>query len=145
MFQGGSMNKALSIRAPWWHYVLHGGKDIENRTWPTKYRGPVFIHASKWWSAGEVRATLLDISDAVPMPGRAVFDSRWHDARGCIVGRVDIIDCVATSASPWFFGPHGFVLANPVAFAEPIPCKGALGFFTVPADVLAKIGSNDHG
>lgn len=51
---------------------------------------------------------------------------------GCIVGTVDIVDCVSKSDSPWFFGRYGFVLANPVAFEKPIPCKGALGFFTVP-------------
>ena len=58
---------------------------------------------------------------------------------GHIVGKVDIVDCVTESESPWFFGRHGFVLANPVAFARPVPCKGALGFFTVPDDVLTQL------
>lgn len=50
--------------------------------------------------------------------------------RGGIVGAVDILDCVSASASPWFCGPLGFVLAN----ATPLPfhpCRGALGFFNV--------------
>jgi hypothetical protein len=72
----------------------------------------------------------------------------WDEMRaagGCIVGKVDIVDCVtansgvAASRSPWFFGRYGFVLANPIAFAAPIPCKGALGFFTVPDEVLAQL------
>jgi hypothetical protein len=46
--------KALSVRAPWWWYILHGGKDIENRDWPTRVRGRVLIHASKWWNEREV-------------------------------------------------------------------------------------------
>ncbi len=58
---------------------------------------------------------------------------------GCIVGKVDIVDCVASSKSRWFFGRYGFVLANPVAFATPVPCKGMLGFFNVPPDVLAEL------
>ena len=37
--------KALSIRQPWAHRILREGKDIENRDWPTRYRGPVLIHA----------------------------------------------------------------------------------------------------
>ena len=38
--------KALSIRQPWAWLILHGGKDIENRTWATKLRGRVLIHAA---------------------------------------------------------------------------------------------------
>ena len=53
--------KALSIRAPWWFCILHNGKDIENRDWSTRYRGPVLIHASKWWS---LRAVAEDAEDA---------------------------------------------------------------------------------
>jgi hypothetical protein len=35
---------------------------------------------------------------------------------------------VPHAASPWFFGPYGFVIAEtrPRRF---LPCKGALGFF----------------
>ena len=33
--------KALSIRQPWSWLILHGGKDIENRSWRTNVRGPV--------------------------------------------------------------------------------------------------------
>lgn len=39
--------KALSIKQPWAALVVHGIKDIENRTWSTKRRGEVLIHASK--------------------------------------------------------------------------------------------------
>ena len=37
--------KALSVRAPWWWYIIHGYKDIENREWKTQFRGRVLIHA----------------------------------------------------------------------------------------------------
>lgn len=40
---------AISIRAPWWWLISHGGKDIVNRSWRTRYRGPVLIHASQWF------------------------------------------------------------------------------------------------
>lgn len=39
--------KAISIQQPWAWAILHAGKDVENRTWRTTYRGPVAIHASK--------------------------------------------------------------------------------------------------
>ena len=37
--------KILSVRQPW-AWLLFNGKDIENRTWRTSYRGPLLIHAS---------------------------------------------------------------------------------------------------
>jgi hypothetical protein len=38
---------ALSIRQPWVHAILHLGKDVENRKWPTRHRGPLVILAAK--------------------------------------------------------------------------------------------------
>jgi hypothetical protein len=37
----------LSIRQPWAWLVAHGWKNIENRTWPTGFRGRFLIHAAK--------------------------------------------------------------------------------------------------
>ncbi|KAA5603782.1 hypothetical protein F1188_19175 [Roseospira marina] len=48
---------------------------------------------------------------------------------GGIVGAVDVVACVTDHPSPWFFGPIGWVLANP----RPLlftPCRGRLGLFT---------------
>jgi hypothetical protein len=136
--------KALSVRAPFWWFILHAGKDIENRDWPTTFRGTVYLHASKWFSKP---AVIEDAHSAVECFNKTLHicsgeEITWDEMRaagGCVVGKVDIVDCVTASASPWFFGRYGFVLANPVAFAQPIPCKGALGFFTVPDEVLAQL------
>lgn len=129
--------KALSIRSPWWWYILHDGKDIENRDWPTKFRGRVLIHASKWWNMEEVG---YDFSTADRIAGTQHRDSPTTvlaigGGRGHIVGSIEIVDCVTESASPWFFGEYGFVLRNPVAFERPVPFRGALGFFEVPDDL----------
>jgi ASCH domain len=35
----------LTVRQPWAWAIIHGGKDVENRSWRTKYRGPLLIHA----------------------------------------------------------------------------------------------------
>ena len=141
------ITKALSIRAPWWWFILHGGKDIENRDWSARYRGPVLIHASKWWSLKRVEeeATFAEcLVRAGEGSGRITY-RKMRDAGGCIVGRAEIVDCVTQSDSPWFAGEYGFVLANPVAFAKPVPCKGMLSFFTVPEEVLAQIKGPTHG
>jgi hypothetical protein len=123
--------KAISIRAPFWWFILHGGKDIENRDWSTRYRGPLLIHASKWWDAVDGRADLDFCRDLAP-DAKPVLVAMLRLRGGHIVGKVDLVDCVDRSDSPWFFGRYGFVLANPVAFETPISFKGALGLFNVP-------------
>ena len=39
--------KALTIQQPWASLIASGDKLYETRTWPTKYRGPIAIHAGK--------------------------------------------------------------------------------------------------
>jgi hypothetical protein len=113
--------KALSIRQPWAWLIVNGHKDIENRSWPTKFRGPVLIHASKGMTREEYADALL-IANRIQLPPFEQLE------RGGIVGRAEIVDCVTDSDSLWFSGDYGFVLTN----AKPLPfhpCKGALGFF----------------
>lgn len=43
------------------------------------------------------------------------------------------------SPGPWFIGPYGWVLTDVVTLAEPVPCKGAQGLWTVPPEVLARL------
>jgi hypothetical protein len=38
---------ALSVRQPWAWAIVSGYKDVENRSWPTNYRGTLFIHAGQ--------------------------------------------------------------------------------------------------
>ncbi|MEL3899305.1 ASCH domain-containing protein [Treponema phagedenis] len=38
--------KVLSVKNPFAYLIMQGGKDIENRTWKTDYRGRLYIHVS---------------------------------------------------------------------------------------------------
>lgn len=121
---------ALSIRQPWAWAIINAGKDIENRDWSTKFRGPVCIHAAKRMTNGEFDK-FVDLSRWIVSKGRWTGDfipERKALSRGGIVGVCDIVDCVDASESPWFLGRYGFVLRNarPVEF---FPAKGALRFF----------------
>jgi hypothetical protein len=136
--------KALSVRAPWWWAILHG-KPVENRDWYTSQRGRVCVHASKFWNIGEISADWDDVKwmaeqDGIMLPqvGRKETEA-MRDAGGCIVGTVEIIDCVRHHPSAFFVGKFGFVLRDPVALAKPVPFKGALGFFEVPHDVISGV------
>jgi len=114
--------KALSIRQPWAWLIVNGYKDIENRTWSTGFRGRVYVHAGKRVKPGDfqeqrdyIRESGLILPEEPPL--------------GAIVGEVTITDCVDSSSSQWFCGPHGFLLSSPVAYKDPIPYRGQLGFF----------------
>jgi hypothetical protein len=89
--------RILSIRQPWAYLIAKGPKDIENRNWSTKYRGPFFIHASLQVDQETCADHGLDPSDL---------------ETGGIVGMAEITDCVTRHKSKWFKGPYGFVLKN---------------------------------
>lgn len=115
--------KALSIKQPYPHHIFHSGKDVENRDWPTRGRGWIIVHAG-------VSKSELDMDD----PIEAALP------RGGVVGMMKIVDCVEQMDSRWFFGRYGFVIGD--AFPLPlVPCRGALGFFALPAEVSASVAS----
>ena len=128
--------KCLSIRQPWSWAILHAGKDIENRSWRTGFRGRVLIHAGKRldfqprWTDWEGRRDWLDL-------GGAVADLHL----GAIVGVATLVDCLPHEKvhSRWAEhtpGTYGFVLTDQRAFKETIPYNGRLGLFDVPASVV---------
>jgi hypothetical protein len=132
--------KALSIRQPWAWLIVNGHKDVENRTWPTRFRGRVLIHANKNMTQAEFADAAQFIAMISPIDPLPLADMANAD-RGGIVGVATITDCVPASrrASPWHIeGAFGFQIidARPLPFIE---CKGALGFFDVSPDVAAKL------
>ena len=106
--------KVLSIQQPHADEILFHGKDIENRTWPLPrwMKGQrIYVHAGK--------------------TVRGYYDGP-DNRLGAILGEVTITGCVTQSDSLWFEGPYGFTLKDPVAYDEPIPFRGKLGFFDGP-------------
>jgi len=59
--------KALSIRHPWVDLILAGTKTIEIRTWATRYRGPLLLHASSAYGISE-RETAARLRLPAPDP-----------------------------------------------------------------------------
>ena len=110
----------LSIQQPWAWAICHLGKDIENRSWPTKFRGRFLIHAGK--RVDEYGYDYIYDEWLIEAPDAKVIGC------GGIVGIATIVDCVTASNSSWFFGRYGFVLSDqrPLAF---MPLRGQLGFF----------------
>lgn len=123
--------KSLTVKQPWAWAIVAGHKRIENRTWTTRYRGPIII------VAGQARdrltigsAFLADLGISVPRTLRF----------GAAIGVVDIIDIVRPHEldDPFAEGPWCWLLARPRRFRSPIAAQGHLG---LRAFALPKTGS----
>jgi hypothetical protein len=156
--------KALTVQQPW-AWAIFNGKNIENRTQLWKYRGPLAIHAGKRWSergGNDDRVLSAFIADQVrtglepkyaDMLRSGLLEEDLGDWYGAILGTVELVDVHpdAGCCRPWgesAYVEHGgherrqivhLVLENARPLAEPIPCTGALGLWTPPADIIAQL------
>lgn len=121
--------KAISVRQPFAWLIVNGFKDIENRSWNTKFRGPVLIHASsaRPTKAEVERARTLLKSTAGWDAAQRLPHAPFYELGG-FVGMATITGTCKSSDSPWFYGPHGYQLkdALPLRFR---PFRGRLSFF----------------
>jgi hypothetical protein len=144
--------RALTVRQPWAWAIIHGGKDVENRTRNIagSYRGPVAIHAGLTMDA----AAIVDPGPILAAASCAADDRDrfpWYEGRGAIIGVVDLVNVhwdgdleggchrpdSSWECSDWaLLGHHHLVLANPCPLPRPIPYRGRLGLWSLPADVL---------
>lgn len=119
---------ALSIRQPWAWLIVHGHKDVENRTWSTRRRGRILVHTGQRVDVDAYDWLTQWARTPFTLPPLADLDT------GGIVGETTVADCVEAHESPWFEGPFGLVLRD----SRPLPfraCPGRLGFFPVPVGV----------
>lgn len=128
--------RALSILQPWSWLIIHGHKTVENRTWRHSHRGRFAVHAGKGFDLDGHRFVRQHFP-SIALPAIDAFE------RGGIVGLAKVVDCVSEHDSPWFFGPHAFVLAEarPIPF---IPLRGERGFFPMPPAALDAICKEFH-
>lgn len=132
--------KVLTVRHPWAWAIVNGGKDVENRPWGTKYRGPVAIHAGQQFDRN------------APFPDELLAKT-WADADfdyGYIIGVVDLVDshmCFNSltnfeGCSPWAqIDRRHLVLANPRPLSVSVKFTGALGLRDLPASVEREVRS----
>lgn len=138
--------RILTVRQPWAWAIIHGQKDVENRSRNIAgdYRGPVAIHAALR------TADLTDeqgdfLTDIIPF-GEG---TDHHYPLGAIIGVVDLVG-VHRDNGPGPYDGHDFLccesawaisdfwhleLANPRPLKTPIPAKGRLGLWR-PGDDL---------
>jgi hypothetical protein len=116
---------AISLKQPWAALLILGYKTIEIRTWKTRLRGRVIIHAS---GLPDQRLEAWKLALDLAPPEHAELFRQG----GGVIGMGDILDCLeyrtpeAFSADQerhrnrpeWFRAPmYGYVFANPVRLA----------------------------
>ena len=75
----GQEYRVLSLHPEWAWAIVFGGKDIEYRSWTTKYRGLLLIHASSKGSAkdGYPKSTILGAVDLVDVIDVGPDNKEW--------------------------------------------------------------------
>lgn len=135
--------KALTICQPYPELILRRLKRVENRTWPTRHRGAMYIHAgkSRHW---------LETEDLRYYPNMPF---------GAVVGIVNVVDCLTIGSIeagehdkkyPWLRnhehanGPWCWILDNVCAIG-PWPYRGAQGLFEIKDGALDAIANRELG
>lgn len=155
--------KTITIKQPWASLIVKGIKDIENRTWPTKFRGRVLIH-SGIENLFDKTAFYDDVLSAKQI-NEIVRNKKFDDIFGkhlhtsAIIGSVEIVDCVQNHSSKWAEPSfdlfvegdkepikservYNWVLDKPVMFDTPITgVKGRLSFweYELPESYIQEI------
>jgi hypothetical protein len=146
--------KALSIRQPWTAMIVHGQKRIENRSRRTHYRGLIALHASgkdRWDPASQSSDVVYEEWCRLGWAGTPNRDGEYI-TYGAVLGVAEIVDVCDARLQPLFSSERRcqcsrwaassqahWHLANVRVLAEPVPCKGALGLWTLPNDVEAAV------
>lgn len=129
--------KLLTVRQPWAScFFAVPMKVIENRRWPTKYRGRLWIHAAKeddhrGVHHDSVREALDPAGASIDDPAPVNLGALPH---GAVLGHVTVIDCHPANVCcfPWGEQSPGIfhlMVVDPHPLREPIPWTGKLGIW----------------
>lgn len=136
--------KALSLTQPWASLIVNRHKHIETRDWRTNFVGRIAIHASK-------ANTASDRDYAGELFKQGLVEPVTHMPHGAIIGTAYVMGCRVTTdivsqigAREQSFGDYGpnrfaWFLTDAYRLEQPIPCKGALGLWTVPPDIVTQL------
>lgn len=139
--------KGISLWQPWATLIAIGAKHIETRSWPTDYRGPIAILATKDWKPEGVFALSNDaIKQALAEAGL----TQEKIPLGGIVAVADLVDCFqfAEGFDPgepekhfgdFTPGRWGLKLENIHALPALLSCAGAQKIFDLPEEAIAEL------
>lgn len=136
--------KAITLLEPWASLIAVEVKKIETRSWSTKYRGPLAIHAGKSLKASHMNIAWHEpfFSALRPHHEESGGIRYFH---GCVIATCDLVDCI--KMTPEFIdliksakgheydfgvyavGRYAWILENVKPLEKPIPAKGALSIW----------------
>lgn len=136
--------KAITIKQPWATLIVLGEKKFETRSWQTKHRGPLAIHAGK--SIDKESCEYPPIKQALQRHG--ILDYKDLPT-GVVVATTELVDCHSipcdetpegiefgkklTGDEVYFgyfdTGRFAWELANLHVLPEPVPAKGKLSLW----------------
>lgn len=141
--------KCISLWQPWASLMALDLKKNETRSWPTKYRGPLAIHAAK--------RRMCDVGiDLMFRCGVASVVQEAYPRNvpyGAIVCTLELYDCQEVtnenvpSSPERDFGDYMvgglnkrfmWLTRNVRMLDNPIPWRGSQGFFDVPDELFAE-------
>jgi hypothetical protein len=157
---------ALSLQQPYAWILLQRAyqdnpktplKPVENRPrpWPSTIKFPqrVYIHASltmydvtleeirglmlhsQWFRCKEYLISLYNLWELYKNDKKRLQQLGLF---GCILGSTTFTGQVTESENRWFFGPYAYTHECPEMLPKPVPCKGALGFWTDLPDITTQ-------
>lgn len=126
--------KVLSIKEPFATLISNSKKRIETRSWKTKYRGEIYIHAS----LSKIDKKTLSRIELMELLG----DDELH--YGQIICKCNLVDCIYMTkefvedikkdhqeyiCGLYEEGRYAWVLDDIEILSEPIDAKGKLGIW----------------
>ena len=143
--------KVLSLWQPWASSMVWLWKQNETRSWSTKYRGPVAIHAAKQDGCSylDIRAHAIRLLMSAGVAPPSPFPEM---PRGKIIGVGELVDVIPaeeierthplTPLERAFgdYGPGRFVwIFTNLKAVTPLPLKGAQGLRSLPEEVVSQV------
>jgi hypothetical protein len=145
--------KSITITQPWATLIVLGAKHYETRTWETRHRGQLAIHASRRFP--EAQRELCRHEPIRSVLRKAGYYS-WSDLPiGAVLGTVQLTDCLPVEKvlaldpaervlGDYHPGRWAWVLTGARELPAPVPCRGMLGIYEVPAECVGRIMESSY-
>ena len=147
--------RIITLWQPWASLMALNEKHIETRSWMTRYRGELAIHAAQRFDAYQ-----RDLCGSVPFRTALERHGIKDPAElplGAIVARTTLVDCGRISSAGFYFSSHGaefekefgdyrpgrcvWVCDGTQACRDPIPYQGAQGIRELPIEIAELVRS----
>jgi len=149
--------KAYTVIQPWATLLALGLKSNETRSWPTKHRGPVAIHAGKKIDKAACRwepicnALAAHGYDEHNLPTGAVLAtanlSSCRESIAAVPGGYNLaggffVDRTEAEFGDFTPGRFAWGMTDVQQLADPIPAKGQLGLWNFDMEAVLKQSEN---